>query len=175
MKIYTKKGDSGNTTTLMGVQVRKDSPTILFYGVIDELNAHLGLLASLVSDVRISTDIEHLQNVLFSLPIAFHHPEVSLADEIQWVEKQIDEMESALPPLQSFILPGGTVGASQAHICRTVCRRAESILTISTENVSSSVTLRAYLNRLSDYLFVLARKLNFIDGKAEKTTQNVCR
>lgn len=164
MKIYTKTGDHGETSLFGGGRVLKDSPRIEAYGTVDELNSCLGFVRShQISDLA-QQHLEQIQNDLFILGADLATPPDSKAS-IQRIESAhalrleqwIDELDSHLDPLRFFILPGGTPGASALHIARTVCRRAERCLVSakSTENISSESEV--YLNRLSDYLFVLSR------------------
>lgn len=171
MKIYTKKGDQGKTSLVDGTQVDKTNSRLNAYGTLDELNSHLGLLLShWPSDPSLNKESEQIaliQSWLFQLgsqlacadsQMAEKLPTIS-QDEITVLEKAIDAWTEELPPLKNFILPGGHLAASQAHICRTVCRRAER----RCGDVKDLGELPAipFLNRLSDYLFVLARVINF--------------
>ena len=172
MKIYTKSGDAGMTSLLGGKRLKKYDAQIEAYGTVDELNSHLGLLISLArefDDVDLLIDI---QNRLFDLgSILAKDPNkdipVPIIDEsdIGALENAIDTMEQSLQPLRNFILPGGTLAVSQAHVCRTVCRRAERrVIALERDDLSIQVK---YLNRLSDYLFVKARHIAHVQGSAE--------
>lgn len=167
MKIYTKTGDQGKTSLLGGTRVLKSHIRIEAYGTVDELNAHLGLLKDQPVDSGIKDNLFRIQHELFDMgaylaceadPGKFR---LNLIEDrhIQKLEEEIDRMEEELPPLKNFILPGGHPAVSQCHVARCVCRRAErNVITLNEyEKVSGNVV--RYLNRLSDYLFVLARKL----------------
>lgn len=182
--IYTRSGDQGKTSLVGGQRVSKSCARLEAYGTVDELSSHLGLLAALLPAGHEQELLFRIQNTLFNvgtnlatdqeqtpLPPSAYLPE----DEIKMLEKEIDAAMQPLPERQGFILPGGTREAAQAHICRTVCRRAERrIITLSEETVVSPEIIQ-YVNRLSDYLFVLAKKLNFLVGKSEKTWHNACK
>lgn len=183
-KVYTRGGDKGQTSLVGGQRVSKASTRLEAYGTVDELSSHLGLLASMLPDGHEHEMIIRVQNNLFNLctnlatdqeqtPL---YPSAHLPDgEIDLLEKEVDTMMAQLPERHGFILPGGTLEAAQAHVCRTVCRRAERRIVALSEEATVSPEVQQYVNRLSDYLFVLAKKLNFIAGKSEKTWQNVCR
>ncbi|HSV88719.1 MAG TPA: cob(I)yrinic acid a,c-diamide adenosyltransferase [Bacteroidales bacterium] len=166
-KIYTKAGDKGKTTLLGGKSVLKCHSRIDSYGTIDELNSFVGLLR----DQEVVANYRHIlfqiQNHLFVAEALVAADEGSkienlpvLADpDIVMLEAEIDKMNESLPPLSNFILPGGHQAVSLAHVCRTVCRRAERILvSLAQESQVDEIIIR-YFNRLSDYFFVLARKL----------------
>ena len=179
MKIYTKTGDKGETGLFGGGRVRKDHPRIQAYGDVDELNSFIGWAKSLTQDKILSSELKRIQNNLFDIGaiLASPHPEKlegksssSVApQEIEGLEKSIDRMEAELKPLLTFILPGGGEESSILHVARTVCRRAErQIITLSErEKISSQIII--YINRLSDYLFVLARWINFKKNVKEDT------
>ena len=174
-KIYTRTGDSGQTSLIGGKRVPKTHPRLEAYGTVDELSSHLGLLGALMEqESSMIAFITAIQQTLFDLSaILATEPESSwqpapLASElVTALEAEIDRLQSQLPVLRAFVIPGGSQAASQAHICRTVCRRAERcILALAAETQVSNEVLR-YINRLSDYLFVLARHLNVIQGIKE--------
>ncbi len=166
MKLYTRKGDAGETSLLSGGRVRKEDDRVEAYGTVDELSSLLGLLRS----ERLSEDIEDrltaVQRSLFAVGAALADPEARVKhDPGSWdagaIEGWIDEMDEELAPLQSFILPGGSRVAAVSHVARTVCRRAErrvGALMGGEGEVPEGVV--AYLNRLSDALFTLARLVN---------------
>lgn len=171
--IYTRTGDAGTTALIGGVRVEKNHPRLEAYGTVDELNSHLGLLISEVEDVlppAVDT-LRRVQDELFVIGAALATPNDTRAigdDAVAELEAAIDALDGELTPLQTFILPAGCHAACQAHVARTVCRRAErhaTRLAAEVDNVSAYV-LR-YLNRLSDYLFVLSRALNAAEGVAE--------
>lgn len=183
-KVYTRGGDKGQTSLVGGQRVSKASTRLEAYGTVDELSSHLGLLAALLPEGDDHDMIERIQNCLFNLctNLATNQDETPLypsahlpEGEIALLEREVDTIMALLPERQGFILPGGTKAAAQAHVCRTVCRRAERRIVALSEEATVSPEVQQYVNRLSDYLFVLAKKLNFIAGKSEKTWQNVCR
>ena len=183
-KVYTRGGDKGLTSLVGGQRVSKASTRLEAYGTVDELSSQLGLLAAMLAEGHDHDLIERIQNCLFNLctnlatdqdqtPL---YPSAHLPEgEIALLEQEVDAIMALLPERQGFILPGGTKEAAQAHVCRTVCRRAERRIVALSEETTVSPEVQQYINRLSDYLFVLAKKLNFIAGKSEKTWQNVCR
>lgn len=195
-KIYTRTGDNGTTSIIGGQRISKDSARLEAYGTMDELSSHLGLLAAYTDDKGIKDDITHIQCNIFNISTFFAtdvsfapiYPSARIdATEVVELEGKIDVMNEKLPKLKSFVLPGGTVAAAQCHVCRTVCRRAERrIIAFYAEAfhdnddkedealVLAGVMLR-YVNRLSDYLFVLSRNLNIIESVEEKIWQNTCR
>lgn len=172
MKIYTKGGDKGKTSLLGGKRVSKSDIRIEAYGTVDELNANIGLL----KDYDISDDhkvsLLKIQNDLFKMgsilacevdPDKYNLPRIEDSD-ISEIEKNIDEMEKELPVLKNFILPGGDLAVSQCHIARCVCRRAERLIVLLSEEEETDDVIIRYLNRLSDFLFVLARKIGHDKG-----------
>lgn len=166
MKIYTKTGDTGKTSLLSGERVQKNDPQIDTYGTIDELNSFLGLLISQISDKESAKDLQLIQHKLFNAgtsfavksEVKFKVPEIIEAD-IQFLETKIDQISNELPELKNFILPGGSQAVSLAHVCRSICRRAERNAISAGLNTNSSQLVIKYLNRLSDYFFVLSRKI----------------
>lgn len=171
--IYTKTGDKGTTSLVGGKRVPKCCDRLESYGTIDELNSHIGMLAALCKDKpegeNITDILATVQQELFAVggylatdtsTTALHLSCIVTAEMVLAVEKAIDDMDKQLQPLRSFIIPGGTVLSAQAHICRTVCRRAErSILRLADSGVELDENVLAYINRLSDFFFVLARFL----------------
>lgn len=167
MKIYTKTGDDGTTALFGGKRVLKSAARIDAYGTIDELNAYVGLLRDQeVNQKRYDALIE-IQDRLFTLGSLLATepgntkvkvPPLSEGD-ISFLEKQIDSMEAELPPLKSFILPGGHTSISFCHIARTVCRRAERNISALDQEEKVDLLIIKYINRLSDYFFVLGRKM----------------
>lgn len=165
MKIYTKSGDKGETQIYVDqvVRVSKSDAILECYGTLDELNAHVGLLTSQLRD-NFTQELQQIQQTLFHIGFAISANDKLTEADIQNLEQQIDQMQSQLPAQTSFILPGGTQAAAQAHICRTVARRAErTLVAVSQEHQVSELCLQ-YINRLSDYFFVLARYLNHAQG-----------
>ncbi len=182
MKIYTKTGDKGMTALFGGTRVPKHHIRIHSYGTIDELNSWLGLLRDQNIDQHYKAMLTQIQEKLFTVGAILatdpdkailksgkerlNIPKISDAD-IVLLEKEIDHMNEALPPMTNFILPGGHTSVSYCHIARTVCRRAERMACLLNENEPIDENVLSYLNRLSDYLFVLARKLS-MDLKASE-------
>lgn len=176
MKIYTKTGDDGTTGILGPGRLRKDDPRIEAYGSVDELNAVLGVVRALQpigNPDQFDPILEAIQSDLFTVGAALADPDphgrfhqAIGQDQISKIEAWIDQFEASLPPLTQFILPGGTLAAALVHQARTVCRRAERRvveLSASPEgHVSADVLV--YLNRLGDFLFVLARAINHQSG-----------
>ncbi len=174
MKIYTKKGDQGNTSLYGGERVAKSSLRIKAYGTVDELNSVMGLAASYSLSEQGSRGINKIQQDLFVLGADLATPpssktRINRIDEeaITFLEQAIDEMERDLDPLKNFILPGGSPQGASLHLARTVCRRAErAAVECSRQEEISELTVK-YLNRLSDFLFVLARFENKQAGTSE--------
>ena len=169
MKIYTKTGDKATTALFTGTRVPKHHARLDAYGTVDELNAHLGLIRDQEINESYQKFLEDIQDQLFSLgAVLATEPKKDdrlkierLADkEIKALENAIDEMNEALPPMTHFILPGGHTTVSYCHVARTVCRRAERNISYLHESEPVPEAVLAYINRLSDYLFVLARKLS---------------
>lgn len=184
MKIYTKTGDSGTTSLVGGKRVSKTHVRLEAYGTVDELSAHLGLLQTYLSKEEEGCLIQWVQNRLFDLgsrlateddsPYLERIPEVGAAD-VARLEQAIDEVQQGLPPLQNFVLPGGCRVAAVCHVCRTVCRRTERrVLAMVDEGIAVDEQLVAFLNRLSDFLFVLARKMNNLSGCEEIFWEKAC-
>ena len=169
MKIYTRTGDKGKTSLLGGTRVWKNNERINAYGTIDELNSFLGFISDLEINQQRIKFIRNIQSRLFtvgsSLAAETTHakefkPDLS-EDDILMLEKAIDEMNDTLPQLKNFVIPGGHKLVSGTHIARTVCRRAERLVIELAEQEEIEEIIITYLNRLSDYLFVLARKQAF--------------
>lgn len=174
MKLYTKTGDKGTTSLYGGKRLSKDNIRIEAYGTVDELNSVLGMLRTCASTEEYDNLHEALQIELFN--IGSHlaaspesdFPLPTLKTElVETLERSMDDMNDQIPKLRSFILPGGSAAASWAHLARTVCRRAERrVVTLSTdESVEEGIII--FLNRLSDYCFVLSRYILFKEGKQE--------
>ncbi len=164
MKIYTKTGDQGQTGLYSGRRLSKAHPRVEAYGTVDELNACLGLLRDHVTDEAVRQQLLDQQHHLFALGAAMADDRPGQAyalpaDAVADLEKYLDEMEAGLPRMTHFILPGGTPAVSYAHLCRTVCRRAERRTVELAEAVTIDASILIFLNRLSDYFFVLARHL----------------
>jgi cob(I)alamin adenosyltransferase len=175
-KLYTRKGDEGETSLGGGQRVPKDSARVTAYGTVDELNASLGMALTQNLDLRLEVELKRIQNELFHLGSdlcfleadkAQHRLPQIEARHIERLEATIDDLNRIVGPLQNFILPGGSAGAAALHVARTVCRRAErAVVTLArAEAIGAYVLL--YLNRLSDLLFVMARFENRQRGVAE--------
>ncbi|GEK90945.1 cob(I)yrinic acid a,c-diamide adenosyltransferase [Alkalibacterium kapii] len=178
MKVYTGRGDYGNTNLIGGRTVKKTNGRVDAYGNIDELNAHIGLLVSIVdenyrdTERGILTDLYTIQHDLFDIGSILADKENKLAfvfspSKFKNIEKKIDELTPHLSELKYFILPGGTKPAAQAHVVRTVTRRVERDILAFAEEEPVQENILIYLNRLSDYFFILARYLNKRVGKRE--------
>ena len=164
MKIYTRKGDAGTTSLIGGTQVAKFHYRIAAYGSTDELNAQVGAVRDAIEDTQIRDFLYTIQNNLFIIGSILASdgrnqmklPEIG-ENDVEVLEKEIDQIEQQLPALRNFILPGGHSLISHCHIARTVCRRAERKTVQLNENERVNPMIITYLNRLSDYFFVLAR------------------
>jgi cob(I)alamin adenosyltransferase len=177
MKIYTKKGDTGETSLLGGTRVPKHHLRIEAYGTVDELNSWMGLLKDQAVAAPFADFIKDIQDTLFTLgshlaadPAAnrMQLPAVTQA-QVTELEQSIDSMEAALPALQNFVLPGGHPANSTAHVARCVCRRAERLTVHLHELSPLDPILLQYLNRLSDWLFVFSREMTRLSGAVEVT------
>lgn len=175
-KIYTKTGDDGTTGLVGGNRVKKYDLRLEAYGTIDELNASLGLLRSLETDEETIQLIVFVQNKLFNIGSRLASDEkgneftASLSikpEDVNVLEIAIDRFEDQLPVLKHFILPGGDQRVAQCHVCRTICRRAERRIVEFSEQASVETELIKFINRLSDFLFVLARFTGFQKGVDE--------
>lgn len=167
MKIYTKTGDQGTTSLFGGKRVSKANLRIDAYGTVDELNSYVGLVRDQQVNEKRRDILLQIQNRLFVIGsmLAAEPGNTKLKipllqeDDVIILEHEIDAMDAALPPLRFFILPGGHASVSFCHVARTVCRRAERLCTALHEEESGELMVVKYLNRLSDYLFVLGRKM----------------
>ena len=169
MKIYTRTGDAGETSLLGGHRVAKNDPRIEAYGTVDELSSFIGVARAAWPQSPIDGQLASIQNDLFDVGAQLAAVDASrfpgaAEGRIADLERSIDEMESELPALTNFILPGGTAAAAHLHVARTVCRRAER--NVVATGTAQERTIR-YLNRLSDYLFVAARYANAKQGVAD--------
>jgi cob(I)alamin adenosyltransferase len=182
MKIYTKTGDKGETGLLGGERVAKSSLRIEAYGTIDELNSFIGLASFEVKNDEIKRLLEIIQNDLFDIGSDLAAPfndktgkmDIKRIEDQKYIklESEIDRFEEKLEPLRNFILPGGSRGASLLHICRTVCRRAERLVTALKSAESINENIIVYLNRLSDLMFVLSRFENSYSGISDIKWKN---
>jgi cob(I)alamin adenosyltransferase len=177
MKIYTKAGDQGKTSLIGGTRVPKSHIRIESYGTVDELNSFIGLLNDLVVDEKINADLKEIQDRLFTVGSSLAcDPEKESAlripdlkeEDILRLETAMDAMNEVLAPMKSFIIPGGHQAISTAHIARCVCRRAERwCVNMQEEDLFVETLVVKYLNRLSDYLFTLARYIGHLNGVAD--------
>jgi cob(I)alamin adenosyltransferase len=176
MKIYTKTGDRGDTRLFDGTTVRKSDARVETYGAVDELNSFIGAAASFIQDRAILDVLLHIQRDLFSVGAQLADPrfrergsgKFQLPPErVTTLEAAIDQYETELPPLRQFILAGGGQAGAMLHVARTVCRRAERRVVELAADVEINPILIEYLNRLSDFLFVVARLVNQREGKQE--------
>ena len=168
-KIYTRTGDSGTTGLGDGSRAPKDSARIHALGEVDELNTVLGVLLCEALPEAVAANVLEIQHDLFDLGGEISIPGMTLlaASAVTRLEALIDAGNEALPPLKEFILPGGTRAAAHCHVARAVCRRAERAIVAAAEQGGISDTALGYINRLSDYLFVLARSLARLEGGSE--------
>ena len=177
MKIYTKKGDNGKTSIIGQSKLNKHDTRIEAYGTIDELNSYIGLIRS-YNDIKFKAHIsqlEYIQNSLFrigallaTVSVKKDNSSLMILDyDIHKLESFIDDIEEWLPQLKSFILPGGHLWSSHVQVCRSICRRAERRITLLNEIHLLDVNIIKFINRLSDYLFVLSRYINIINNVDE--------
>ncbi|WP_114940264.1 cob(I)yrinic acid a,c-diamide adenosyltransferase [Mucilaginibacter endophyticus] len=175
MKIYTKTGDKGFTSLIGGTRVPKHHIRIESYGTVDELNSYIGLIRDQDIDAHDKEVLKQIQDRLFTIGSSLAAdperskmiiPDLYLSD-VEALETEIDNMNEKLPPLKHFILPGGSNVISFCHIARCVCRRAERITVQLAEESTVDEKVNIYLNRLSDYLFILARKIANVNEIAE--------
>lgn len=174
--VYTKTGDKGTTGLIGGTRVSKTHARLEAYGTVDELNANLGLLVTYLTEERDRLFVSAVQDKLFSVgshlatdqdKMKLHEVSIITPDDVASMEAEIDAADEMLPTLRWFVIPGGSRGSAICHVCRTVCRRAERRILSLTEDYEIDANLLAYVNRLSDYLFVLSRKINFLEKKEE--------
>ncbi len=165
-KIYTKTGDKGETSLFGGKRLPKHHIRIESYGTVDELNSFIGVVRDHLGDDSLKKELEVIQNRLFTIGAnlasdpdkQMDTPDI-LESDISLLEQSMDDMDEQLPPLKNFILPGGHPAVSYCHVARCVCRRAERMVVALAENEPVAEILIRYLNRLSDYLFMLARRI----------------
>lgn len=188
--LYTRTGDAGTTSLISGERVAKNSPRVCAYGAVDELNAMVGLVQAHCAAIppsdsdRQLTTLLSINNTLFNIGAYLATPSPlkeemtaepacpipSLTARLTELEHEIDLLDSEVPQLRQFVLPGGSIAAAHAHVARTVCRRAErEILDLSSTGAYVDPTVLTYINRLSDYLFILARYLNHLTSTPEIT------
>ena len=176
MKIYTKKGDSGHTSLIDGQIVNKHNLSVDAYGTVDELNSFLGLLKDYIKDETIKDILNNIQPKLFSIgSILASGKNQNMLEkvkiekkDVKYIEFHIDSMNNELPELKNFIIPGGHKISSYSHVCRSICRRAERRISELNNEQSVDPIILSYINRLSDFFFVLSRYLMYSD-KIEET------
>jgi cob(I)alamin adenosyltransferase len=175
-RIYTRKGDAGTTALGGGQRVPKDAPRVSTYGTVDELNSHLGVVLAASPAPRLVRELERIQNELFHLgsDLCFLESDKARLDlpqiearHVEALERLMDELNATVGPLENFVLPGGTPAAAALHVARTVCRRAEREVIALAREEAIGTHVVAYLNRLSDALFVMARYDNHEHGARE--------
>ena len=175
MKIYTRKGDSAQTSLIDGDMVNKHNLSVDAYGTIDELNSFLGLLKDYIKDDKIKEILNNIQIKLFSIGSILasgKNQNISAKVKIEkkdvvYIELEIDRLNENLPELKNFIIPGGHKISSYSHVCRSICRRAERKISELNNKSSIDSNILAYINRLSDFFFVLSRFLKFSDNVSE--------
>ena len=175
IKVYTKTGDTGTTSLIGGTRVPKNHPRIDAYGNLDELNVFTGAIRDFDIDTEIKEQLVEIQKKIMNISAVLASDKqmnktVKLAvtpEDIDWLEKKIDEMEEHLPQLKSLVIPGGNQAVSACHKARVVCRRAERSVISLTSLFKVDTTIITYLNRLSDYFFVLGRKIAMDKGFME--------
>lgn len=176
-KIYTRTGDKGGTSLIGGVRVPKNHIRIESYGTVDELNSYIGMVSDMANNIGIAEQLREIQDRLFTIgsalatnpdkEVKMKLPDLYEADTV-WLEHRIDTMNEVLPEMRSFILPGGHQASSACHVARCICRRAERICVgMQEQGEVMPPLILIYLNRLSDYLFVLARYIGHINNAPE--------
>lgn len=176
MKVYTRTGDGGQTSLVGGRRVGKAEARIEAYGTVDELESQMGLLLTYVEDATLRENLLGIERALFQVATMLATPPERASglrpfpeEMVRGIEREMDVLEEGLPQLRCFVVPGGCRAAAVAHVCRTVCRRAERRIWAlqEAEGVRIDKNMAAYVNRVSDYLYVLARRLNFLAGVDE--------
>ena len=175
--IYTKTGDHGTTSLVGGSRVNKDDHRVEAYGTVDELNSHIGLLAEMIRPLQggYYDELKAVQHNLFTLQTLLATEDAAIygrlpqlpEEEVEMLERQIDTITDQLPKLQNFVIAGGNLAGAQCHVARTVCRRAERRIVQLAQEAEVDSLLACYINRLSDYLFVLSRHLVLSQGAEE--------
>ncbi len=168
-RIYTKTGDKGDTGLSTGLRVRKDCPQIHAIGEVDELNSVIGMVVAHDMPPELKAIFIHIQHQLFNVGAELNNAELKFMNEhiVKELEGRIDSYNKSLPPLKNFILPGGGHASAMCHLARTVCRRAERSVVMLSEELELNSHLQVYLNRLSDFLFVVCRVLAKHAGEKE--------
>lgn len=181
--IYTRRGDKGTTSLVGGQRISKGDIRLESYGTVDELNSFLGLLITEIEDTKTAEILLFTQQRLFSIGsyLATDITTTTLRpasrisiNDIERLEQKIDEIDNSLPKMKGFILPGGYRSASLAHVCRTICRRAERQICRLSETVTVDELVMTFINRLSDLLFVIARNECILKNKSEIIWDNAC-
>ena len=175
MKIYTRKGDSGQTSLIDGDMVNKHNLSVDAYGTIDELNSFLGLLKDYIKDDKIKDILNNIQIKLFSIgSILASGKNQNISEkvkiekkDVEYIELEIDRLNKDLPELKNFVIPGGHKTSSYSHVCRSICRRAERKISELNNKSSVDSNILAYVNRLSDFFFGLSRFLKHSDNVSE--------
>ena len=175
IKVYTKTGDAGFTSLIGGTRVEKNHPRIEAYGTLDELNVFVGAIRDFDIDNLLKEDLIEVQKKIMDISAVLASDKSSVKtgnlrivpEDISWIEEKIDKMDAELPPLKSLIIPGGNAAVSACHKARVVCRRAERKVVELTRFFKVDTNILIFLNRLSDYFFVLARKVAFDLGYME--------
>lgn len=179
MKIYTKTGDSGQTSLFGGKRVLKSDLRVEAYGTVDELNSTIGFLVAQVKNVHIKKELVQIQNDLLTIGASLANPkqrkESSLEERVMSFENFIDELTKKLPDLRNFILPGGGKTGSLFHCARSICRRAERRVVELSQREKIAPEILEYFNRLSDLLFTIARFVNYREKKKEYIWQLTTR
>ena len=182
--VYTKTGDKGRTGLIGGTRVLKTDARLEAYGTVDELNAHLGVLITYLTEEGDAKFLRVVQDKLFGVgsylatdqeKTDLHAVSIIKPEDVEKIELAIDEADNGLPAINNFVLPGGARASAFCHVCRTVCRRAERRILALTDHLTIDQNLLAYINRLSDYLFVLSRRINFLEKKDEIFWNNRCK
>lgn len=182
--IYTKGGDAGETSLVGGIRISKTNQKLESYGTVDELNSQVGLLTTYINNEEDLKLLRKIQHTLFNIgsylatdreKTELHCTSIIRDEDVKIIEAEIDKIDSILPKLNKFILPGGSRGSAVCGVCRTVCRRAERQILKLHEVSEIDANLLAYMNRLSDYFFILSRKINKDDKKEEIFWDNSCK
>ena len=177
--VYTRTGDDGTTALVGGQRIPKSHTRLEAYGTMDELNSFVGLLLTYLTEKEDQQTVLYIQNDLFSvgceLATIDRLPKRAVhSDDVTRLEQAIDQLDALCGGWRGFILPGGSRGAAIAHVCRTICRRLERRIYAIDDQIPTDPVLLQYINRLSDYFFLLAKKINFLQGVEENIWQNRC-
>jgi len=181
LKIYTKTGDQGKTALVSGRRLAKSAALIEAYGSVDELNSFVGALVTEVSDTAVLNDLRYIQHILFNIGSLLAQDGADFPDypdlqdiDVSYLEGRMDAYDQSLSKMTAFIIPGGSKSISYAHICRTITRRAERRV-VDLEELAQTELIMRYLNRLSDYFFILARYLHYLEDIEETKWDNDIR